>query len=334
MSANGVTDVKELTRASTEARAAAEPAKAPMVPQYATGFEGAAAAPFSKKAAAVLGAPVNENEVEIREDGIVYLPGVAYRRILTRAFGVGAWALLPRGPARTMGDLVVYHGALYILGRFVSEAVGECQTRFGMSYASSLEGARTDCLTRCCKDLGVATELWDPTWREAWQAKYADKKWVEAKEPGKKGRYSWSLKDKAATFALPTGRNAGPRQGDAPKGSAGSAATTVAPPAAAAGDAGQAAHESPSAPESDTGEAADADTITAIRREVRILQWKPAYAKIWLRGAFDVESPDALTARQAADALMLLEAIQADDKYEAYQAVREKLVAAGRVKPL
>jgi len=333
MSANGVTDVKELTRASTEARAAAEPAKAPMVPQYATGFEGAAAAPFDEKAAAVLGAPVNEDEVEIREDGIVYLPGVAYRRILTRAFGVGAWALLPRGPARTMGDLVVYHGALYILGRFVSEAVGECQTRFGMSYASSLEGARTDCLTRCCKDLGVTTELWDPTWREAWQAKYADKKWVEGKD-GKKGRWSWSLKSKADTFALPTGRNAGPaRSGDAPKGNAASAETTAAPPAEAAGDAAPAAQGSPSAPAAaDMGEAADEDTITGIRNAVRDLGWVKPLAKRWLYGAFGVDTPTALSKVQAADALQLLVAAQVDDDDATYNDVREKLTAAGRVR--
>jgi hypothetical protein len=320
MSANGVTDVKELTRASTEARAAAEPAKAPMVAQYATGFEGASMAPFSPEAAAVLGAPVPEDEVEIREDGIVYLPGVAYRRILTRAFGVGAWALLPRGPARTMGDLVVYHGALYILGRFVSEAVGECQTRLGMSYASSLEGARTDCLTRCCKDLGVATELWDPTWREAWQAKYADKKWAEPKEPGKKGRWAWSLKPKADTFALPTGRNAAP----APKGE-------VAPKAGA--DLPQpmtpTVNETGSA---DTGEAADEDTITGIRNAVRDLGWKGAQAKRWLAGAFGVDTPTALTARQAADALQLLVAAQVDDGDATYNDVRTLLAVAGRVK--
>lgn len=301
-------EAKELTRAATEARLAAEPARAPMVPQYATGFEGAAAAPFSPEAAAVLGAAVNPDEVEIRTDGIVYLPGVAYRRLLTRAFGLGAWALLPRGPARTVGDAATYHGALFILGRFVSEALGECRKNGGMSEASAIEGARTDCLTRCCKDLGMAAELWDPTWRESWTAKYAVK--VDGK---------WRLRDKVAGGNLAQGRNVG-----APKGET---APPVQPSALSAStDASQMSMGS------DTGEAADADTIIGIRNAVRDLRWKNAQAKRWLSGAFGVDSPDALTQAQAADALQLLIAAQTDDGDATYNDVREKLVAAGRVR--
>ena len=195
-----------LAVAAQQARSAAP---APQVaPQFATGFEGAAAAPFDKAAAAVLGGPVPEKEVEVKPNGIVYLPGVAYRRILTRAFGPGAWAILPRGPARKDGELVLYHGALYVLGRWVSEALGECETRHGMSYASSLEGARTDCLTRCCKDLGVATELWDPEWRDQWLKKYTDREW-KAAEGNKKSGYVYTLKAKEGTEVLIAGRNAG-----------------------------------------------------------------------------------------------------------------------------
>lgn len=314
MSANGAAqDTQALTRAATEARGK-EPA-APMVPQYATGFEGAACEPFPEKAAAILGGPVNPDEVEIRPDGIIYLPGVAYRRILTRAFGAGAWALLPRGPARNMNNLVVYHGALYILGRFVSEAVGECETRDGMSYASSLEGARTDCLTRCCKDLGIATELWDPTWRESWKAKYAVSEWKDGRD-GKKGRYHWSLRDKATNGNLAQGRNVGAPKAEVP--------TTMKASTSMVGS------TAPLAP--DTGEAPDETVISGIRRAVKALGWKTGYARIWLNGAFGQTSVEALTARQAADALQLLEACQVDDEDATYQAVRVKLAAEGRVK--
>jgi hypothetical protein len=193
----------------SEAKPLAATPTQPPVPQYAQGFEGAASAAFPLEAAQLLAAPVNPAEVETKPNGIVYLPGVWYRRQLTRAFGAGAWALLPRGPARTMGEIVIYHGALYILGRFVSEAVGECETRFGMSYASSLEGARTDALTRCCKDLGMATELWDPEWRAAWQAKYCKKEWIKGKDG--KDRVNWTKLDKPNGAPAPvTGRNVGP----------------------------------------------------------------------------------------------------------------------------
>jgi hypothetical protein len=193
----------------SEAKPLAATPTQPPVPQYAQGFEGAASAAFPLEAAQLLAAPVNPAEVETKPNGIVYLPGVWYRRQLTRAFGAGAWALLPRGPARTMGEIVIYHGALYILGRFVSEAVGECETRFSMSYASSLEGARTDALTRCCKDLGMATELWDPEWRAAWQAKYCKKEWIKGKDG--KDRVNWTKLDKPNGAPAPvTGRNVGP----------------------------------------------------------------------------------------------------------------------------
>ena len=75
-----------------------------------------------------------------------------------------------------MDNIVVYHGALVCLGRFVAEAVGECFYRANnpnMSYASCVEGAKTDAISRCCKDLGIATDMWDANWREEWKEKYA-----------------------------------------------------------------------------------------------------------------------------------------------------------------
>src|SRR5678816_3824301 len=136
--------------------------------------DGMAMEPFPEAARRILAEPVNPHDVEIKPDGIVFLPGVAYRRILTRAFGAGGWAIAPRSPARYMKDnnIVAYHGALYCLGRFVAEAVGECFYRDNnpnMSYASCVEGAKTDALGRCCKDLGIGTEMWDANWREQWK---------------------------------------------------------------------------------------------------------------------------------------------------------------------
>src|SRR6185503_9562212 len=79
-------------------------ATAAPTPQYVQGFEGIAQQPFPSEAATVLADKVNPDEVEIKPDGIVFLPGVAYRRILTRAFGAGAWALAPRSPVRSKPD--------------------------------------------------------------------------------------------------------------------------------------------------------------------------------------------------------------------------------------
>ena len=54
--------------------------------------------------------------------------------------------------------------ALFCCGRYVSQAVGE-HTFYGqgnMVYGRAMEAARSNALVRCCKDLGIASELWDP----------------------------------------------------------------------------------------------------------------------------------------------------------------------------
>ena len=203
---------------------------APVRPNYMAGFDGIASAAFPGPALAVFSEPVKEDEVEIRFDGIPFLPGVWYRRQLTRAVGAGAWALAPRGPSRSMGNAKTYHGALYILGRYVSEAVGECECHQGskMTEASAFEGAKTDCLSRCCKDLGMAAELWDPYWRERFLAKWG--RWEMKGEAGKQ-RKVWERRDKAADAALPEHRDSGPRVAP-PKAAEPAPAKAVAVPAA------------------------------------------------------------------------------------------------------
>ena len=115
--------------------------------EFVNNFDGMSNLTITDEELAILNGPVPEDQVEVKPDGIVYLPQVFYRQILTKAFRPGRWALAPRQPPKRDGENVLYFGALYVRGVFVSEAVGECQCRFGMSYASALEGARSDCLT-------------------------------------------------------------------------------------------------------------------------------------------------------------------------------------------
>jgi len=35
-------------------------------------------------------------DIEMKPDGMIYLPEIKYRRILNRAFGPGGWGLAPR----------------------------------------------------------------------------------------------------------------------------------------------------------------------------------------------------------------------------------------------
>lgn len=145
-------------------------------PSYASGFEGIASRRFTAEEEAILLAPVDPQDVLIRPDGIVYLPAVWYRKRLLKAFGPGGWAIAPRGEAKLADNLIVYPGALFVQGRYIDEATGECgyqPNNKTMSYADALEGARSALLTRVCKNIGVAMELWDKEYASEWQAKYA-----------------------------------------------------------------------------------------------------------------------------------------------------------------
>ena len=79
-------------------------------------YFGISTSTFPQRILSVLLHPVNEQDVEIKPDGVcvcvmtfvptcatpnvtglIYLPEIKYRRILNQAFGPGGWALMPRG---------------------------------------------------------------------------------------------------------------------------------------------------------------------------------------------------------------------------------------------
>ena len=80
-------------------------------------FHGLSTDPFPKEASDVLLAPISLDDVEIKPDGIVYLPEIKYRRILNKAFGPGAWGLAPRGETLVTAKTVTREYALVVLGR-------------------------------------------------------------------------------------------------------------------------------------------------------------------------------------------------------------------------
>lgn len=61
-------------------------------------------------------------------------------------------------------QLITREYALYCLGRYVAQATGEHSfyTRGNLGYGKACESAKSNALMRCCKDLGIASELWDP----------------------------------------------------------------------------------------------------------------------------------------------------------------------------
>ncbi|OOQ82351.1 mitochondrial genome maintenance protein [Penicillium brasilianum] len=157
-------------------------------------FHGLSAEPFPKEAADILLAETPPEEVEIKPDGIVYLPEIKYRRILNKAFGPGGWGLVPRSESIVTPKTVTREYALVCNGRLVSVARGEQDYFSPDGIPTATEGCRSNALVRCCKDLGIASELWDPRWIRKYKAKYAREVFVEHVVNKKKSKI-WIRKD-------------------------------------------------------------------------------------------------------------------------------------------
>ena len=90
---------------------------------WSRSFHGLSTAPFPKEAAEVLLQPVPPEDVEVKPDGILYLPEIKYRRILNRAFGPGGWGMAPRGETIVTAKAVTREYALVVLGRYAIPAL-------------------------------------------------------------------------------------------------------------------------------------------------------------------------------------------------------------------
>jgi hypothetical protein len=131
---------------------------------------------FPEQVKQVLSTPISELDIEIKPDGPLYLPEVRYRRILLNAFGPGGWCLVPRGPHSIVDGILSREYALYANGRLISIARGAALIQGHSNSAASSENVRSNALMRCCKDLGVASELWDPAYVAKWKERNAMKK--------------------------------------------------------------------------------------------------------------------------------------------------------------
>lgn len=130
-------------------------------------------------------------------DGILYLPEIKYRRILNKAFGPGGWGLAPRGPTTVTEKVVSREYALVANGRYVDSpalqslklttirrslvaiARGEQQYFDPNGIPTASEGCRSNALMRTCKDVGIASELWDPRFIRKFKSQYCEEKFAE-----------------------------------------------------------------------------------------------------------------------------------------------------------
>ena len=135
----------------------------------------------------ILYSPFSDEEVQIRPDGLVYLPWSWYAERLRKAFGLG-WQLVPDGDPKK--DLVngkptiLWKFALLINGICMGVAYGEHQEtrQMSMSYGDMTESAKSNALMRLCKGIGMSLQLWNREYVEAWKSAYAKKEKINDRD--------------------------------------------------------------------------------------------------------------------------------------------------------
>ncbi|CAI5758816.1 unnamed protein product [Candida verbasci] len=161
---------------------------------WSDSFHGLGSQPFSKEICDVLLNEIDEKDVECKPDGLIYLPEIKYRRILNKAFGPGGWGLVPRTESYITNSQISREYGLICHGRLVSIARGE-QDFFGgeEKITTALEGCKSNALMRCCKDLGIASELWDPTFIRSFKTRNCEEYFAQHATTGAKKKF-WRLK--------------------------------------------------------------------------------------------------------------------------------------------
>ena len=143
--------------------------------------------------------PVKKENVEIRSDGLVYLPWMEYVSRLRDAFGI-SWAIIPYGMAKPVGGFLYWPFYLMIQGKLAGFAVGEQEYpppgNQRMTYGDATEACKSNALMRLCKGIGISLELWKPSFIREWKEKYAETYQDD------KGKTKWKRKDKKIEEAV------------------------------------------------------------------------------------------------------------------------------------
>jgi hypothetical protein len=149
---------------------------------------------LTKEQEDALYAPVQDSDVYIKTDGLIYLSWIKYAGRLTKAFGGTGWTMLPQGMPKGHNNMIIWGFHLVINGIYCGFAIGEQQyfSNGRMTYGEACEGAKSNALMRLCKALGIGLELWDKMFIDRWLNAYADKVWNEQDR-----KYKWSLKPNA-----------------------------------------------------------------------------------------------------------------------------------------
>jgi hypothetical protein len=143
-------------------------------------YQGASTLKLTTKEAKDLMADFGDDHVEIRGfDGIIYISHMSLRERLWAVFGPTEVAEICRERMmRQDTNEVLVDLVLMIRGHFVAEAIGTAKwypNNPKTSFGDTVESAWSEALRRCCKKIGVGTQVWRPAWARKWTADHAQK---------------------------------------------------------------------------------------------------------------------------------------------------------------
>lgn len=84
---------------------------------WASSYHGIATKPVSPEQYKILIRSIPDKDIEVKPDGVLYLPEIKYRRRLNEAFGPMGWGLIPRGEVNVGAHIVTREYALIVGGR-------------------------------------------------------------------------------------------------------------------------------------------------------------------------------------------------------------------------
>lgn len=166
----------------------------------------------AREVSRILTAPADLSTLDVKPDGAVYFSHVHARRRLNEAFGPAphGWKFLRAAPEWSITKAMRYDKEVVTVAAefnlyvrepsgawdLRSQAMGEGEYHSNnpnAGFTDAAEVAKSQALTRCCKDLGIGSECWDKRFTEAFRREHCIRVWVQPDRGNPK--WQWRRKD-------------------------------------------------------------------------------------------------------------------------------------------
>ena len=137
-------------------------------------YAGASTLKLKPDEAKKLTADFPDDEIEIRPDGLIFIPHMALRDRLAEVFGPLSVAEICRERMiRTDSDEIAVDLVLMIRGVFAAEGIGTAKyykNNAKTNFGDVVESAWSEALRRCAKKISCGVQVWRPNFVRRWLA--------------------------------------------------------------------------------------------------------------------------------------------------------------------